>query len=265
MSYSSNPLPFVKYQGAGNDFILVENFNPDSEEVKKLCHRQKGIGADGLLVVSDTSPFTLKIYNCDGSIASMCGNGLRCAGKYLAEKHGLKEFEIRSDHQTHQLYYNQGEIKAQMGAPQFLGSFSLDPQFAPFELIHTGVAHLVSGTDELETLDLEALGPKFAHHSESGDANVNFVKWLGPQEFVLRTFEKGVEAETLACGTGASAAALYGYLKKGSRGPFTAHTRSQDQLKIELSFEGNKLIDLYQSGPAVEVFRGQLKTLREKS
>lgn len=253
---------FNKYQGAGNDFIIIDNrrdiFDPSAAEIiNKLCDRRFGIGADGLILVSNhkETDFEMKYFNSDGKIASMCGNGGRCTA------HFSKKLNIAGANQKfmafdgiHKAEVEGGTVHLQMGN---VNEYKLiDGNY----FINTGSPHYVVFTRDVDSLDVFEEGkklrwsPKFA----PGGTNVNFVQVLD-KGLYIRTFERGVENETLACGTGVTASAIASVLA----GHFD--TNSVDvkarggNLKVDFNINKGKVSDIWLTGPATFVFEGTIE------
>jgi len=253
---------FNKYQGAGNDFIIIDNrmgiFNPSATEViNKLCDRRFGIGADGLILVSNDSKtdFEMKYYNSDGKIASMCGNGGRCVA------HFARKWDIAGPKQkfmaydgTHEAYVENDTVRLQMGN---VNEYRLvDGSY----FINTGSPHYIVFTREIDKLNVYEEGkklrwsPKFA----PGGTNVNFVE-LVDNGLYVRTFERGVEDETLACGTGVTACAIASVLK-GHFDTNSVRVRTKGgNLKVDFELKNEKVSNIWLTGPATFVFEGNIE------
>lgn len=268
----SRALPFTKMHGAGNDFVMVDGrelADPgrglDASDVARLCHRQLGVGADGLIVVAPDAvhDFAMTYYNSDGGEAEMCGNGARCA---YAFAQGLGLVGDRGVFRT-----AAGPITGRReGRGVSVGltpprDIRLDVSVGgetPFERLHhadTGVPHLVIPTPQLETVDVARWGRRLRMDPAFAPAGVN-VNWVQPRAdgvWLIRTYERGVEAETLACGTGASAAALILVLLGEASSPVVLLTRGGDRLTIAVSdAAGEPRLEL--TGPAVTAYRGEV-------
>lgn len=233
--------------GSGNDFIvidnrekIVENIGLKMEEfVKRICKRGLSIGADGVILIENTDEagcdFAWRFYNSDGSQASMCGNGSRCAVRFAYLKGIINDTKTVFLTGAGKIY---GEIvgintvKVQLTKPTDYKTINLDNQTMYF--INTGVPHLVIFVDDLENVDVNRLGAKYRYHEAFAPAgtNVNFVNILDNNTIAIRTYERGVEAETLACGTGATASGLISGLVKNVQTPVEVHTRSGKILKV---------------------------------
>jgi diaminopimelate epimerase len=217
-------VPFVKMQGAGNDFIVIDHAVGIDYSVfaRKACDRHMGIGADGVMVLdgSSTGDYRMRIINADGSEAEMCGNGARCMAVYIAHKFALVP-EIFS------METIAGKILAKVDGESAQVRLSDPKDYRPNiqikveghkltgHFINTGVPHAVIFVQGLQEMDVNGLGQLVRHHSVFAPkgTNVNFVEKIKDGCVALRTYERGVEAETLACGTGSVAAALVGYLQ----------------------------------------------------
>lgn len=277
---------FYKMSGAGNDFILIDkNTNPglmlNSKSIKRLCDRRNGIGADGIITVSDSNSydFEMQYFNADGSTGTLCGNGARCAIKFAEVSGRLKE--NKTNFQSNGLTYsgeilNGSTIKFFFNPPKGLKyNFKI---FAGKQLINacyadTGSPHVVIKTEDIlkdphnpvsnfENLDdvpVTELGEEIRYHKDfaPGGTNVNFVKLID-NKIHIRTYERGVENETLACGTGATAAAIIGYSIFGLKPPVKLVTRGGEELIVDFEVENQRVKDLSLTGPAKVTFAGEL-------
>lgn len=210
-------MQFYKMHGAGNDFVMLTGKPVFSEwEIRKICERRTGIGADGLIFIeksSDDNCFVMHYFNSDGSKADFCGNGARCA-LFLAWHLKWPDSEtinFTGGDGTHTGNINpDGSVSVSITSPadfKHLGPI----ENLPYDLyfVNTGVEHVICYTDSLDSLDINTIGRKirYSSHFPKG-TNVNFIKKIDHQTLAIRTYERGVEAETLACGTGISAAAF---------------------------------------------------------
>lgn len=265
------PIPFTKYSGCGNDFILIDNrvfcLSLKKTVIQRLCHRQLGIGADGLIFLEKSNlPNTLyrmRIFNADGSEAEMCGNGLRCLAQYIR----LKEAQtgplfIETMYQRLEVSFTQNLVNATMPAPSAITQkkIFLDSQEITLHDLDTGVPHAVHFVDDLENEQLFKIAPLIRFHKEFGSqgTNVNFVKKQSDHSLSIRTYERGVEQETLACGTGATAAATVAAHAFGIKAPIAVHTKSGDILTIDFQIQDSHFTDLIMTGPAVKIFEGTI-------
>jgi len=264
-------LSFVKMSGAGNDFIVVDNRfgrirNP-AELAKKLCTRRRSIGADGLLLLerSKQADCAMRIFNSDGSEADMCGNGVRCLASFASKKIGRKNLSVETKAGRIQAWVRPTCVKAKLSEPKTLLLFlNLKAVGRSFEVhyVNTGVPHAVVFVKDLERCDVETWGKAIRHHAAFGPkgANVNFVEPKGSL-IGVRTFERGVEGETLACGTGSTASALITACVHDRKSPITVRTHGGERLKIYFTRASEGLFkDVCLEGPVKEVFQGRIKS-----
>jgi len=255
-------ISFNKYQGAGNDFIIIDNrknvVDPNDEDfINKLCDRRFGIGADGLILISDNSEsdFEMKYFNSDGKLGSMCGNGGRCAA-HFSRKHN-----IAGDMQKflafdgfHEASVNKGIVRLQMSD---VNTYRLiKNQY----FLNTGSPHYVVFTEGVEKMDVFNEGKKLRWATEfaPGGTNVNFVEIID-NTLYLRTFERGVEDETLACGTGITASAIASVLSgRFASAPVNVKARGGD-LVVDFKVNDGKVTDIWLTGPATFVFDGLIE------
>lgn len=211
-------LPFVKYHGAGNDFILIDDrreiFPTDpSAIVPYLCHRMHGIGADGVILLqgSDRPPFRMRIFNADGSEPAMCGNGLRCFVDFL---HGLglveHEVSVETASGVLQCRWGPEQVAVNLGRVRLITQslpLLVSDQWFDVHIVDSGVPHGVIFVDDVQQICLKTLGPQIRHHAVFAPhgVNVNIASVQKGGSIEVRTYERGVEAETLACGTGVAA------------------------------------------------------------
>lgn len=254
-------IEFFKYQGTGNDFVMIddraETFDlNDHQLIAHLCHRKFGVGADGLILIRNHNEvdFEMIYYNADGYLTSLCGNGSRCAVMF-ANKLG-----VIKDHCQFMTVEGVLEAKIEQGHV-YLKMPNVDQLevFKDHFFLNTGSPHHICFVDEIEHYDVFHQGKKIrngAPYYEEG-ANVNFVKNLSEDTIFVRTYERGVENETLSCGTGVTAAALVqGF--KGASSPIHVKTRGGN---LQISFKkdsDNKFSDIYLIGPVEMVFNGEI-------
>lgn len=274
-------IAFHKYHGAGNDFILVDNRSGSfttggsNQEalIARLCDRHTGIGADGLILVqhptlpASESAFRMLYFNADGLEGSLCGNGSRCAAAYAYAKGMTKGRQVVFEAVDG---LHRAEILRD-SKPAYVVRVSLRKCQAAEKLtneqyyVDTGSPHLVWFTDKLDSLDVSTLGRKIRYDPKWGarGVNVNFAEWAGDGSLRVRTYERGVEEETLSCGTGAAAVALAGYLHQGGRPGHSTCTIHFRGGSLRLSFTppdkaGGDFRDIWLEGPASMVFEGRL-------
>ncbi|MGK5595180.1 MAG: diaminopimelate epimerase [Parachlamydiaceae bacterium] len=270
-------LSFSKYSGCGNDFLLIDNRDlsfPSSASklIQRLCHHPEGVGADGivLLETSQVADFKMRIFNADGSEAEMCGNGLRCLKQFIQEQ-GIftSPLSIETMQRILQVEMHQDLVKASMGTPSSMKlgiNLLVESTNYVVHYVDTGVPHLIHFVDDIENVEVLSLGPKLRFHplfSPKG-ANANFAQITGPSSLRLRTYERGVERETLACGTGATAAAIISSVIHQLTAPITVETRSRQSLTIDFSIDGkHQITNVTQSGPATYHFKGSFALSKE--
>lgn len=264
---------FYKMQGAGNDFVLIDNtagiFRGDEARFfKNLCVRHTGIGADGVMLVehNESADFTLKYFNSNGLPAEMCGNGARCA-VYLANYLGLAPekctFQIGREIYKAEILAGQS-VRLQMQLPKILLTTDqtrslLTKEFKQGMSINTGVPHLVLETRQpLDDMDVIGLGSKYRYHEKFKPAgtNVNFVLPQGKNRLLARVYERGVEAETLACGSGAVACAIFANKIYGWDSPISVHFPG-GILTVEFEPGYDKIFLI---GPVEPVFEGDFES-----
>jgi diaminopimelate epimerase len=253
-------ITFNKYHGAGNDFIIIDNrdevFNPENYSlVRNLCNRRTGIGADGLILIGRSSEhdFEMIYYNSDGFPGSMCGNGGRCSADF-AIRHGIagETMKFIAADGIHEAVSERGLIRLKMNdvnqISKVAGNYSLN----------TGSPHCIVFTSGLNDLDVYNEGKKirWSLDYQPGGTNVNFVE-PHENEIHVRTFERGVEDETLSCGTGVTASAIASVLS-GHFVSKTVNVRTMGgNLKVDFNISGDKITDIWLSGPATFVFEGR--------
>jgi len=264
-------LHFTKMSGAGNDFVVVENMNGellcDKDALAvALCSRHTGIGADGLLVLerSPRADFFMSYYNADGSYGGMCGNGGRCVARY-AYVSGIAGPEMTFEALDH-LYAAQvvgNDVRLQMKDPSsFKNDIRLSDSSITIEgdFVDTGAPHFVIEQESLDNVDVLTLGRAVRFHSTFAPegCNVDFVERLQDGVVAIRTYERGVEAETLACGTGCVAAAVVLARRYGLLSPVTLRVRSGEEVRVYFRYDGGHWSDVLLEGSAHFVFRGDL-------
>lgn len=266
-------LHFYKMNGAGNDFIVVDNRNLDipldEETIEALCDRHRGIGADGLLAVEPAqhgADYRFRYYNADGGEAEMCGNGARCFGRFTAhltdETKEVVTFETMAG--TLSAHMIEENVRIAMSDPHDLRlniDLAADGLEGSIHFINTGVPHVVVFVNDLNNVDVYKYGNLLRFHQEFAPAgtNVNFAKVLSPNHIAIRTYERGVEDETLACGTGMTACALVHHLLTGATSPVKVDVAGGDTLEIGFVADGQSFSDVTLSGPADFVFEGAIE------
>lgn len=267
-----NRLPFWKMQGSGNDFILIDHRNPWVPEAeraplaRRLCQPKFGVGADGVIFIetSAQAAFRWRFFNADGSEAEMCGNGGRCAARFAYLNHlapASLSFETLAG--IIQAEVNGRRVKLGLSEPRELRlhlTIPLPQQDWEGHFINTGVPHVVLIVEDLETAPVAEVGRAIRYHElfQPAGTNVNFIRLSGPQELQIRTYERGVEAETLACGTGSVAAALIAARLQGLASPVTVRPRSGEILTVYFNAAAPNMAPVFLEGEAVVVFQGEI-------
>ncbi len=267
-------IEFYKANGAGNDFIVIDDRDEKllrsidiGKFVKNICRRRFSIGADGVIFIyndkDENVDFKWEFYNSDGSAAEMCGNGSRCvsriayelgiAGKKLSfmTKAGIIKSEIlRKD-----------RVKVYMTCPRDLNSSVTPAGMAEGGYVDTGVPHMVYQVDDINNCDLMNIGTKTRRHKlfDPKGTNVDFIELIDDHNLKMRTYERGVEGETLACGTGAAASALIAYARGKVKPPITVTTVAGKKLIIDFKYEKNQFSNVSMEGEALVSCVGQMK------
>lgn len=257
-------IKFYKYQGTGNDFVMIDNRQNifpknNTKLIEKLCDRRFGIGADGLILLENdnSTDFKMVYYNSDGNESSMCGNGGRCLVAF-AKKMNVIQNEttfIATDGLHHATVSETGIVSLQM---KDVDSVNIQSDYV---FLNTGSPHHVTFVDYLEHFDVVTNGAKIRYSDLYGKAgsNVNFVNQINENHFAVRTYERGVEDETLSCGTGVTAVAI----AMNATGKTNANQIELDVQggKLEVSFEKNNGIysNVHLIGPATFVFEGEVE------
>ncbi|MDP8292260.1 MAG: diaminopimelate epimerase [Candidatus Orphnella occulta] len=263
-------IKFSKMVATGNDFIVIDNRKQTlkrlSELARKLCDRKFGIGADGLLLVerSKIADFKMRILNPDGTEPDTCGNGSRCIALY-AKLNKIALYTMRIETKAGLLSAKAGKsnVKINMTDPKDMKlgiDLKLKKKAYKLHYINTGVPHVVCFINDIESLDLISFGSSIRYHKifAPNGTNVNIVSFKDKRSILARTYERGVEDETLACGTGSVASAVISGVVKGLKSPVTVCTRGGD-LKIYFTVKNDIICNAFLEGQAKEVFKGQIK------
>jgi diaminopimelate epimerase len=256
-------IQFYKYQGTGNDFIIIDNrnFNFDRNNhalVAKLCDRRFGIGADGLMLLQTKEgyDFEMVYYNSDGNESSMCGNGGRCIVEF-ARTLGLvknKAFFVAIDGE-HEAIVSPGFISLKM---KDVGSIEIA---SDYYYLNTGSPHYVKFVDKIEEYNVFDEGKKIRYNERfrQEGTNVNFIQHVGDKLFV-RTYERGVEGETFSCGTGVTAAAIVAALNNKNENSVCAIKTLGGELSVKFTkTDFGSFSDIWLQGPATFVFKGEIE------
>ncbi|MDP2942311.1 MAG: diaminopimelate epimerase [Candidatus Omnitrophota bacterium] len=262
-------IDFTKMVASGNDFIVINNLKKKISGLhnlaKKACDRNFGLGADGLLVIepSKKADFKMRIINSDGSEAEMCGNGARCAALYAKENHlaGKKmRLETLADIIGAEVLGD--KIRLKMSDPKDMRldiDLTIDGKDYSVNFVNTGVPHAVVFVGKIDGCDVKSLGRRIRYHSAFAHrgTNADFVEPQKGDLLKVRTYERGVEDETLACGTGVVASAVIAAAVKGFRSPVKCLTKSGEILKVYFKKSGDTFKDVYLEGSAKKVFCGR--------
>lgn len=253
---------FYKYQGTGNDFIILdqldEEFNLSNTTIQKLCDRRFGIGADGLMLLRNEveANFKMIYYNADGNESSMCGNGGRCISHLYFHLSGKDRASFSAIDGLHEsILKSDGRVALKMSDVEMI------QKDGPDYVINTGSPHFIKCMESIKDLDVVANGQKIRyneHYKEEG-INVNFLK-MYEENIAVRTYERGVEGETLSCGTGVTACAIAADII--SEGRYNSHTKIHTQggqLEVTFNKKGNVYTNVWLIGPAVQVFSGHIQ------
>lgn len=257
-------MKFYKYQGTGNDFVMVDNrqnFFPknDTNLIEKLCDRRFGIGADGLILLENDSEtdFRMVYYNSDGNESSMCGNGGRCLVAFAKSLNVIKDSAtfIATDGLHHATILENGIVSLQM---KDVDDVKIDSEYV---FLNTGSPHHVTLVNDLEHYNVKENGAeiRYSHLYGKVGSNVNFVFQLSENHFRLRTYERGVEDETLSCGTGATATAIaMNVIGKTNSNAINIDVEG-GKLKVTFTKSDKGFENVFLIGPATFVFEGEIE------
>jgi diaminopimelate epimerase len=249
-------IPFAKYQGAGNDFIVIDDLQlkfpiADQEFIIHLCQHRLGVGADGVILLqpSEKADFQMRIFNSDGWEAEQCGNGLRCLVDFIRQNYRTAtSLSIQTADRVVSCSWQGDQICVDLGPYAWI-----HPHFS-LEVIHTGVPHVVAFVEDLAIPDFKSIAAGLRSHPDlsSEGANVNFAL-IQDGKVYIRTYERGVEDETLACGTGAAATAIAAMKKYQLKNPIRVIPASEEELQVDVFPE-----KVHLTGRAALVFIGSV-------
>ena len=265
-------LHFTKMNGAGNDFVLIDNraglVHLNRNQIARLCNRHRGIGADGVLLLeksSNSADFRMHYFNADGGEAEMCGNGARCFARFANRITGAKgkiSFQTQAGVIAAEL---KGDlVTLQMTEPIDLRlniKLAVTDENKVVHFVNSGVPHVVIPVSRIDDVDLRREGAAIRRHemfSPKG-ANVNFIEKRGANKIAVRTYERGVEDETLACGTGVVASALIFAATEDVNGPIGVVVRGGNELHVGFEKTGMQFKNVTLTGPAEFVFEGAIE------
>jgi len=265
-------IKFWKMHGARNDFVLFDDRSgqfpvDDRDFITYIAARHSGIGAEGVILIqaSAEADFFMKFFNPDGGEAEMCGNGARCVARLA--------FELGMAGESMTIATAAGQLRADvspegvrlwMTTPtdwKFKRSLDLEGMSLTYGFVNTGVPHVVMRTGDLRDVDVQEVGSAVRRHRDfaPAGANVNFMQVLPEGELSVRTYERGVEAETLACGTGVTACGLIAAKNGWVNFPVTVQTRSGDSLVVDGTLTEEGAFDVTLAGPTEHVFEGTIE------
>jgi diaminopimelate epimerase len=265
-------LRFTKMNGAGNDFILFDNrtgdIDLDRNQIAQVCDRHRGIGADGILLLEkprNRADFRMRYFNADGGEAEMCGNGARCFARFANKVGGQKgkiSFETPAGVISAEL---KGDlVTLRMTEPTDLRlnvDLPMPGENKTVHFINSGVPHVVIPVAKVDDADVRREGAAIRYHKmfSPNGTNVNLIEKRGPNKIAIRTYERGVEDETLACGTGIVAGALIFAASEDCEGPVTVLARGGDELQVSFEKTRYQFRNVTLTGPAEFVFEGTIE------
>lgn len=267
---------FWKMNGAGNDFVVLDNrdnaLSLSGEQIARLCQRQRGIGADGLLAVEPAengADFRMRYYNADGGEAEMCGNGARCFARFVNFLSGgnLAKTTFETMAGVIEAEFQGDQVRIQLSTPHGLAlneTLDLDGVSHTVHSLNTGVPHAVVFVDDLTKVEVRRFGAAMRYHTHFAPkgTNANFAQVIEPGHIAIRTYERGVEDETLACGTGMVACALIHHELSGAPSPIRVRVAGGDTLEIGFTKTGpGQYTGVTLFGPADFTFAGTLETI----
>ena len=265
-------IDFYKMSGSGNDFIIIDNRKRSVDDaglmnfVANVCRRKMSVGADGLILIenADAVDFKWRFFNSDGSVAEMCGNGARCAARFAYIK-GIAGTEMSFETEAGIIHAKvaKDQVKIKMPDPTDLKTdyaLELENSTLSVSSVNTGVPHVVVEADNIDDIEVVKLGREIRFHDvfDPAGTNVNFVCLQNDDIVAIRTYERGVEDETLACGTGAIACAIVISYKKKIKSPVKVMTRSKGYLYIYYKVKQGRFYDIFLEGDARIIYKAQL-------
>jgi diaminopimelate epimerase len=265
-----NSIPFYKMVASGNDFVVVDNRRGVVKDAlaftREVCRLHQGAGADGVLLFENSKKanFKMRIINLDGSEAAACGNGFRCIALYA---HDVLKYSSRMNFESgsgliEAEVKDKSIIKVQLMKPRVFemeGVIEVHKLKLHYAFLDTGVPHVVVFVKDLEKVDVFETGKALRNHArfQPFGTNVNFVEVRGKKEIAVRTYERGVENETLACGTGSTASAVVSVLKGLTELPVSVMTKSGEKLRIDMQKKDDEITKVFLEGKAQIVYKGE--------
>jgi len=268
------PLLFKKMHGSGNDFILIDNREGNLKNSQwpdlavRLCRRKFGVGADGLIIIENShrADFKWRFFNADGSQAEMCGNGGRCAARFACMT-GIAPRELSFETEAGIIYaeVRGSAVRLQLPQPKDLKldvPVKIGGETLILHCLNTSVPHAVYFTPDLESVPIFEWGRliRFDPCFQPAGINANFVQVFDRYNILIRTYERGVENETMACGTGAVASAILSACKDLAESPVKVKTRGGEVLTVYFHLDGQEARDVFLEGETVLVYSGEINT-----
>jgi len=262
-------IQFYKYQGTGNDFVMIDNRdrcidNYDSEFISNLCDRKYGIGSDGLILIENNNDldFTMKYFNSDGSELGMCGNGARCVTQFAKKLDIINNSAIfqASDGAHHAEIINNNYVRVKMNDIDMSNYDLIDKNFDNIYL-HNGSPHLIINSNDIDKIDVFNEGRKIRYGDKYKDegVNINFVDFTFNSSLCkVRTYERGVEGETLSCGTGAVAVAVVLNYSKITNKEEIIISMKGGNLKVSFNRLGDNFSNIWLYGDVAEIYKGEI-------
>ncbi len=265
-------LAFTKMNGAGNDFVLIDNRSGNirlgTEQIVRICHRQRGVGADGILLLvparKGQAEWAWDFYNSDGSTADMCGNGARCFARFIQKVTGAPtQTSFETGAGVIKATFDGALVTVNLTDPKDLRlaeKVALGGGPAEIHSLNTGVPHAILYVADADKAMVQPLGAEIRYHQHFAPkgTNVNFVQLRGANSIRVRTYERGVEGETLACGTGVTAAALITARLNNFTSPVQVQVQGGDLLEVSFDRAGDAYKNVMLKGPADFVFEGRI-------
>jgi len=266
-------LDFTKMNGAGNDFVLIDNRSQklklSREQIVRLCDRHRGVGADGVILLipstSGKADWAWDFYNSDGSSGEMCGNGARCFARFVQRLTGTtKPFMFETIAGVITAAFQGDRVTVSLTKPKELRlneSVSMSAGKQTVHSLNTGVPHAVLFVPDADKAMVQQFGTELRHHAHFAPkgTNVNFAQVLGPGHIRVRTFERGVEGETLACGTGVTASALVSCRVHRFNSPVKVEVQGGEQLEVSFQESNGDFSNVTLTGPAEFAFEGKIE------
>ena len=265
-----NSIFFYKMVASGNDFVVVDNRRGVVKDAlaftRKICRLHQGAGADGVLLFENSKKanFKMRILNLDGSEAAACGNGFRCIALYA---HEILKYSSRMNFESRSGLIEaevgpKDNVRVQLMKPRVFemdGTLDLRKHKFHYSFLDTGVPHVVIFVEDLTKAEVFETGKAIRNHAhfQPFGTNVNFVEVKSKKEIAVRTYERGVENETLACGTGSTASAVMSVLKGRAESPVTVLTQSGEKLRIDMQRKNGEITKVFLEGKAQFVYKGE--------